>query len=123
MRSFIRLQQVDPGFIRSQAVVARLALPGKKYPEPADTYRFYRRLIERIAHLPGVRAAGATASMPFADDYVSGVTIDGRPRLLPAERPPANYYSVSPGYFEAMGIWLLSADYRTHLTLWVDDAI
>jgi putative ABC transport system permease protein len=107
VRSFNRLQQVDPGFIPSQAVIANLALPERKYPEPADAYRFYHQLIERVSHLPGARAAGVTASLPFVSDYVGSVTIEGRPPVAPTDLPPTNYYSVSPDYFRAMGIRLL----------------
>lgn len=107
VRSFARLQQVDPGFTPSQAIVTDLALPGRKYPEPADAYRFYRNLVERVASLPGVGAAGVTAGMPLSSSFVTIVLIEGRPPMLPSQRPPANYYSVSPGYFGAMGIRLL----------------
>ncbi len=106
-RSFQHLQQVDPGFVASHAVAASLALPDRKYPERPDAFRFYQRLVERVAQIPGVRAAGATESLPLANDYVGGVTIDGRPPVAPTERQPTNYYSVSPGYFAAMGIRLL----------------
>ncbi|MEW5983490.1 MAG: ABC transporter permease [Acidobacteriota bacterium] len=106
-RTFQLLLQVDPGFVASQAVTARFALPAAGYPEGADAYRFYQALIERVSHAPGISAVGATAGLPFSDDFMTSLSIEGRPILPAAERPSVNYYSVSPGYFPAMGICLI----------------
>ncbi len=106
-RSLLQLLAVDPGFVASHAVVASVALPNARYPDQNDSYRFFRRLTERVTQLPGVQAAGATAALPFVDDFVTNVLIEGRPALAPSERPPTNYYSVTPGYFAAMGIRLV----------------
>jgi putative ABC transport system permease protein len=107
MRTVVRLTQVDPGFVAPHAVTASFELPPARYPDAPDAYRFYRELIDRVSHVPGVRVAGATAGLPFSDDYVTSITIEGRPVVPEADRPSANYYSVSPGYFEAMGIRLV----------------
>lgn len=106
-RTFQTLLRVDPGFVAAQAVTARFALPAAGYPEDADAHRFYQELIERVSHAPGISAAGATAGLPFSDDFVTSLSIEGRPIVPAAERPSVNYYSVSPGYFPAMGIRLV----------------
>jgi putative ABC transport system permease protein len=105
-RTFVHLVQVDPGFLASHAVTADFALPENRYPKGPDNYRFYNALIERVSQAPGVRAAGASAGMPFANDYATSVSFEGRPIVPPSERPSVNYYSVSPGFFQAMGIRL-----------------
>ncbi len=106
-RTFTRLVQVDPGFVASNAVTASFSLPPARYPKDADAYRFYSQLAERVAQLPGVRAAGVTAGMPFSNDYMTSILIEGRPIVPPADRPSVNYYGVSPGFFQAMGIRLV----------------
>jgi putative ABC transport system permease protein len=106
-RTFQVLLRVDPGFVASQAVTARFALPAAGYPEDGAAYRFYQALIERVTHTPGISAVGATAGLPFSDDFVTSLSIDGRPIVPAAERPSVNYYSVSPGYFPAIGIRLI----------------
>ncbi len=106
-RTFTRLIQVDPGFVASDAVTASFALPPARYPEDDHVYRFYKQLVDRVSQAPGVRAAGVTAGMPFSNDYVTSLSIEGRPIVPPADRPPVNYYGVSPGFFEAMGIRLV----------------
>jgi len=104
VRSFVRLLDVDPGFDPRGAISVALALPQPKYPQPADRVRFESRLLERLAALPGVQAAGLTQSMPLSNDYVASLEFEGRPRVDDADRPSANFYSISAGYFRAMGI-------------------
>ncbi len=106
-RTFTRLIQVDPGFVASHAVTASFALPPARYPEDGDAYRFYKQLVDRVSQASGVRAAGVTAGMPLSNDYMTSMSIEGRPIVPPADRPSVNYYGVSPGFFEAMGIRLV----------------
>jgi hypothetical protein len=40
---------------------------------------------------------------------VTSLSIEGRRIVPPADRPSVNYYGVSPGFFEAMGIRLVAA--------------
>ena len=107
IRSFSTLQHVDAGFTPAGALVARLELPEAQYADPETQWRFYDRLIAQLDELPGVEAVGATVALPFVRDYVLGLLIDGRPRPAPGDNPSTNYYAVSPGYFDAMGIRLV----------------
>jgi putative ABC transport system permease protein len=107
LRSFYRLQQVDPGFNPKNALTIALSLPGKKYAEDDQQAAFFAQLIEQVSTMPGVVSVGATQSLPIHDDYVLGFNIQGRPPDPPGEEPNTNYYAVSPGYFKAMGISLL----------------
>jgi len=108
-KSFARLAQVNPGFTAGGAVVMRVSLPPQRYQAPPAVTAFQQRLAEMLKALPGVQAVGVTSSLPLsgtwaADDF----TIVGRPALKAAETPSAQYRVVDPGYFEAMGIPLLS---------------
>jgi len=107
IRSFIRLQQVNPGFNTKNAMSANVALPGRKYPNSDQHLTFFTQLIEKIAALPGVVAVGASQSLPIQGDYLVGFTIQGRPPNPPGEDKSTNYYAVTPDYFRAMGIPLL----------------
>ncbi len=65
-------------------------------------------MIEKVAALPGVQAAGAAMVTPLSgNDFVLGFRIEGRPPYPAGSEPDTNYYSVTPGYFKAMGIPLL----------------
>jgi putative ABC transport system permease protein len=107
IRSFYRLQQVDPGFNPKNALAVTVSLPAKKYAEEDQQAAFFTQLIEKVSGLPGVVAVGATQSLPIQGDYVLGFNIQGRPPDAPGEEPTTNYYAVSPDYFKAMGIPLL----------------
>jgi predicted permease len=118
--SFIRLQKVDPGFNPSNSRSISISLPKKKYLDKDRQIAFYSQLIERIAALPGVQAAGAGSFVPFSnfrlwgDDFETFFTavnrsfkISGRPPYPPGNEPYTIYASVSSNYFSAMGIPLL----------------
>jgi putative ABC transport system permease protein len=107
IRSFLHLQQVNPGFNPDNALAVSLSLPGKKYPEADQQAAFYTQLVEKIAALPGVQAVGMTQALPIQSDYVLGFNIQGRPPNPPGEDVSTNYYAVNPDYFKAMGIPLL----------------
>jgi putative ABC transport system permease protein len=107
IKSFLRLQHVDPGFNPDNALMVKIALPQKKYTTPAQGGAFYKQLLEKVAVLPGVETVGAACVLPLDDDFVLGFDIQGRPPYAPGDEPSTNYYSVSPDYFKAMGIPLL----------------
>ena len=90
VRSFLRLQQVEPGFVPQRAVTMQLLLPGSRYPDAAAQIRFFRRVLDQTASAPGVQSA-AVATHP-ADERQrlgAGFTIDGQPLANPADRPTA----------------------------------
>jgi putative ABC transport system permease protein len=106
MRSFIRLEHVDPGFHAESAVVVDLSLPDKKYPDPAHTAAFARQACDAMAAIPGVTSVGVSQALPFDNDYVLEFDIEEHHKPA-SDQPSANYYAVSPGYFKAMGIPLI----------------
>ena len=107
MKSFLRLQEVDPGFKMKDALVVSIKLPAVKYREDTQREQFFMGLIQKLQTLPRVQSVGATHVLPFDEDYILGFSIQGRPPYRPGEQPSTNYYSVSPDYFKAMGIPLV----------------
>ncbi len=107
-RSFARLVAVDPGFRPEHTLVVRLQLPDASYPEAAQVNAFWDQLIERIGAHPQVVAAAATSVLPLSgfNSDVSFV-IEGRPVGQGRDNPAANYRSVTPGLFDALGMRLL----------------
>jgi len=106
MRSFTRLERIDPGFRAESAMVADVSLPDKKYHGDAKQAAFAAQVCERLSAIPGVTHAAATQSLPFGGDYVLSFAIDGK-NVAVGDQPAANYYAVTPDYFKAMGIPLL----------------
>jgi putative ABC transport system permease protein len=109
IRSFIRLQQVSPGFDPRSVMAAEVALPfqpGAKYEDEKKQAAFFEQAIERIETIPGVESAGAVESLPLSGAVESSsFNIDGRAAAQSAaEQPNADYTEVSSHYFRAMGI-------------------
>ncbi len=107
VRSFKRLTSVDPGFRSDRVLVFRVALPNTSYPEDHNRVAFFDRLLADLRAVPHVTAAGIAQTVPLRGDYMLSFAVQGRPDPKPGEELSANYRSISPAYFEALGIPLL----------------
>jgi putative ABC transport system permease protein len=108
LKSFDRLIAVSPGYSADHGLVVGLNLPSARYSTNERLFSFWRALVERAAALPGVEHAGVSQSVPMVNDYVSSLDIPGKTPEEPSERPSANFYAISPGYFSALGIRLIA---------------
>ncbi|MGA9774079.1 MAG: ABC transporter permease [Blastocatellia bacterium] len=108
-RSFMRLQDVNPGFDAQRVLTVGLFLPSTKYKEGPQLVAFYKELLSRTESLPGVVSAGAIDTLPLdVGGNVLGFAIEGRPPQQPGDdTPDAEHRVVSADYFRAMGIPLL----------------
>jgi putative ABC transport system permease protein len=105
MRSFVKLQSVDPGFRPEQALTFDLTLPDVRYAEDPQRLAFFDQLLPRLRGLPGVRSASAVLGLPLSGvDFVISFDIGGRPPLPPADRPAMLVRVATPDYFQAVGI-------------------
>jgi putative ABC transport system permease protein len=108
LKSSWRLQQVNPGFNPERVLKVRLSLPPSKYPEGTNVVAFYQQLLERLRALPGVKAAGVTSSVLLYKVHNSaGISIEGRPAPSGGSRPELPLDSVSPSYFQVLGMQLI----------------
>ena len=106
-RSFERLMRVDYGFRAEGVFAASLALPNERYPERAQRAAFYSEVVRRLSATPGVRAVGFTIVAPFSGGNTNiSFTAVGRQPASANEFLSANWRSVSPGYFPAIGVAL-----------------
>jgi predicted permease len=102
-RSFTRLMGAELGFDTRNLLTAGVALPAGSYRERPDVARFARNLVERLAALPTVQAAGATSDLPIVSSAGgTAFEIDGRPVQPGAVPPIVNFQIVTPGFFAAM---------------------
>jgi predicted permease len=96
VRSFLRVQEVQPGF-RSDSVLA-FDVNGR----PAA---FFEQLTARLEALPGVRAVGAISYLPLdGGENMGRFEVEGEPPVAPGNEPRAERRWVTPGYFATMGI-------------------
>ena len=109
MRSFIRLRGVDPGFRPAGVLTVRVPLAGGRNSATDRRIAFFRQVTHRIATLHGVRAVGAVNALPLTGLSVGATfAVVGRQATDQAHHPMALTRSITPAYFDAMGIPLLA---------------
>jgi len=114
LKSFLRLQTVDPGFQYKNVVTADISLPRSKYSTDAQKIQFFDQLLERIESMQGVREVAAASGNPMEGSNLSfAFMTKDLQALSPADQPSAGYYVISPNYFHTLGIPLLVGRYFT----------
>jgi putative ABC transport system permease protein len=118
LRSFQRLESVNPGFDARDVLAMRVELPmlpatDASQGSPGHQERaFFRALLERLRTLPGVESAGLVSELPLSGQMSdTAFTIDGRAPVPPSARLYADDREASTGYFQAMRIPLLEGRY------------
>ena len=105
LRSYLRLERVDPGFRPERVLNLQLTAPFVKYPKPEQIAAFFRRVTDRIAALPGVKSVGGISAPPLtALAAAFPLAIEEKPETLANPRTTVGLYGVTPEYFSAMGI-------------------
>jgi putative ABC transport system permease protein len=105
IKSFRRMQAIDPGFDArhlSSLVVQAPAAPERRRP-------FFDRLLARVRELPGVTSASAINHLPVGGDvWANNYVVEGRPPPAAGDEPSAVYRASRPGYLATMGIALVA---------------
>src|SRR5437588_2331455 len=110
IKSFLRLQEIRPGFNAHNVLIANLALPYPKYKDDQQCVEFFRQLIERLEAARGVQASGGSVNLPLnASGYAigRGFIPEGRP-LTVDEAKDAMFSTITGDYFRPLQIPLLS---------------
>ncbi|HEY7547758.1 MAG TPA: ABC transporter permease, partial [Blastocatellia bacterium] len=103
VKSFSRLQRVDPGFDAENVLTMEINLSRSKY-EGSRIADFYTRLLERASAIAGVRSVGAVEYLPLSGlDGDTGIFIEGRGAPPSEQRERAHFRSITPKYFSAIG--------------------
>ena len=104
IRTVMRLRSVDTGFNPQNILAMNIGLPAIKYPKPENRVAFFKQTTERIASLPGVKAAGITSVLPLSDNFDGrGLIVEDYPRA-DGDEISVDLYVVTPGYLQAMNI-------------------
>ncbi len=107
IQSFWRLQQVDSGFDARNVLMMQISVkagPG----EGARIADFFEQLQQKVHSLPGVKSVAVSDGLPILRDANwSPFNIEGRPPPEPGNQTWAIRYTVSPEYFQTLGIQLL----------------
>lgn len=108
IQSLAHVAKANQWMDEQYVLTAGLKPPPKEYPNAAKREQFYASVAEKVRELPGVKSAGFTSSLPLTGEYW-GDDIDFRE----APKPPpglniGEFAFVSPGYFTAIGLPLVT---------------
>jgi putative ABC transport system permease protein len=117
LRSFWKLQHVDPGFQPENILTMRIGLNFSKYDTDAKQRAFFDALMQKIETQSGVKVAAATMTVPLGDAatmrMAGDLMIEGQAAEPGQAMPVGEFRFVSPSYFDALHIPLLSGQIFT----------
>jgi predicted permease len=106
--SFRRVLAVDPGFNGEGVMTASVYLPPARYKDEAALITFTNEALRRMRALPGVKAAGATDTIPFGGNNSNSVIFAEGYQLSAGESViAASQVVITPGYFNAINARLV----------------
>lgn len=86
---------------------ARVAAFEERFPAPDDRLRFWEDVEERVAQLPGVRAAALTTSLPLTGSSGTRVALEGESYDSDRDLPIARFAAVTPAFRDAFDVDVL----------------
>ncbi len=98
----------QPSGFDAGVVTMRISAPAARYTTREATADFFRRLVDEVTLQPGIQKAGFVSILPLSGNAGSTMTVQGREDTPMTERPDVGWHWADPGYFEAMGIPVLS---------------
>jgi putative ABC transport system permease protein len=106
MRSFLTLYSTNIGVDTSRLLTMQLALPLAKYPRAEPRTALYQQLEERLRSVSAIQSAGITTNVPTFGGFLRQLSVDGRPAPAGEKLPDVTMVSISPGYFDTLGVKL-----------------
>jgi putative ABC transport system permease protein len=108
LKSFVRLQNVNPGFEPKNVLTMEVSLPVLKYPRGKPVADFYAEATRRIKALPGVESAAFTSILPLSGtNSDSSFAIEGRDAMAEKVFPDEEIRNITPEYFSVLKVPLL----------------
>jgi predicted permease len=107
-RGFAEFIQRDPGWDTTQLLTGTLPMPEKRFPQPADRIEFHRKVLARLAALPGVEAAALATGVPI---YGYGtdrqIHTEKQDASNAANLPLASHVMITADFFNVLGVPLV----------------
>jgi predicted permease len=107
VRSFLKLYALNLGIDSDHLLTMRADLPGKKYGTPEQRRQAFEKVLERIALVPGVRAAALVDALPLQGGDNRGIELEGKPLAPGTKSPEVSILTVTPDYFKTVNASLL----------------
>jgi putative ABC transport system permease protein len=105
LRSFLRLQSIDPGFRAEGVFTARVSLPGVRYSTGEQAAAFFENAVARVRQLPGVQNAAAISFLQLAGPgMATSFYRADRPTPPNGQMPSTEVRPITPNFFKTMAI-------------------
>jgi len=106
LREYLRR---DTGWRPESMVFGGVGLQTPNYRDDEAAVRFYERMVERLATLPGVEGVAFGWDLPVAPNREPRpFEVEGRAAAQEGREPLAYFNGVLPGYFDGLGIGLVA---------------
>jgi predicted permease len=114
VKSFVRLQNVSPGFNPHNVLTAEISLPVEKYPRGLSVINFYSEAERRIKNIPGVQHVAFTVMLPLSGSNTdSSFIIEGQDPKMTGAYPDEEIRDITPDYFRVLETPLLKGRFFT----------
>jgi predicted permease len=107
-RSFLRARDVRPGFEPEHLLSFRVGIPDARYPKATDVLSFDEHMLEQLRAIPGVASAAASLRLPLEEPMRMSFSVEHQ---TTDKMATGDGTFVTPGYFQTMGIPLVSGRY------------
>jgi predicted permease len=110
LRSFQKLQHVDPGFQPENVLTMQIGLDFTKYNTNDKQRAFFETFLDKVQTRSGVKSAAASMMIPLTTNMqmMGDFQIEGQTPAPGQALPVADFRVVSPNYFEALHIAILA---------------
>lgn len=107
IRTFLKLQSVDPGFATHNVLSMAMSASGDRFQKTAPVAQVIRDGADRVLAVPGVIDAGVCNCLPMANGFGMVFNVVGRSNGNSPFTGDAGFESISWRYFDALKIPLL----------------
>jgi putative ABC transport system permease protein len=121
IRSFVRLQEVNPGFQTDRVLTLRLSANFSRYTTPAQFQALSETVLRHVRSVAGVVYAAAASNFPFSPSGIASgpgsvsFEIEGKPITRGELAPQVDPTVVSTQYFSALRQPILTGrDFSDH---------
>jgi putative ABC transport system permease protein len=107
IRTFMKLQAVDPGFQTHNVLTMTMSIGGERFQKTAGVAQIIRDGTERLDAIPGVESAAASCCLPLEGGFGLPFDIVGRPKGSNPTTGESGYFPVSWSFFDAFKVPIL----------------
>lgn len=100
VRTFVKLQSVEPGFDSHNVLTFQIAPNGERYDTSKKNSDFLQNALVKLQALPGVESAAVTTTLPLIAQFNFPIELKSKPEVKGAQQ----FRMVTPEYFQALKI-------------------